>query len=247
MLYPIELLAPAGASFILRRIADKRGTKRRPNAGRALLRRVVALRVSQLNEIFSPQQSHHSIQRRRPMLHRPMQIRPKRLDIHRDRKTLLRPRQIHQCRSNHTIQHRMRMIQRSRSPHQPMQQLLILMKRKKQRPIPQKNIDIAGKPCRSIIRSQMQIKIQVDPKLLQFLRLHHPRITLRSKNRRPSRIQRSQCMHQRRILLRLRKMVEVIRIFTQINKVWCRRVSRVRRPRHDKDRIFRRTLNRPFS
>ncbi|MCU1320635.1 MAG: hypothetical protein JWM43_284 [Acidobacteriaceae bacterium] len=185
------------------------------------------------------------------MLRSRIRIRPNRLDVKSDAETLLRTSQIDQRRPNHAVQHGMRMIERCSTPGQPMQELLVLMERRKQRPLSQQKIDIAGESREriggSVRRSELKIQIQVLAEIAQLILGERPCVALSRKHRRASRIQSPQRMHQRRELLSLWQMIEVVRILAEINEPGRRlRSGSIGGPWNYKDGIVGSALYGPF-
>jgi hypothetical protein len=198
------------------------------------------------HQILSPQQSNNAIQRRRPICLSRMRIMPQRLHVQADRKALLRPRQVNQRRPQHTIEHRIRMIQRLRQPAQTMQQLLMLVQRSKDRTLPPNNIDIALETSRRLLRNQLKVEPQAIQLISILSRIERPRIALRRKHSRARRIQRPQRMHQRRKVLHLRQMIQIVGILTQVDKPSIARRIRWIRPGNYQHRIVGASFDGPL-
>jgi len=168
-----------------------------------------------------------------------------RLDVQADRKTLVWNSNVDECGPQHTVEHRVRMVKRRCLAREPVEKLLVLVKRGEGRPLTPQDIDIAREPRRSVLRNL--VKFEAKPfKLFPFrFGVQRPRIALRREDDRSGCIQGAERVHQGRVKLGLRQMVEIVRIFTQIDEMAVG-IGRIG-PGDDQYRIVRGAFNGPLA
>ena len=129
-------------------------------------------------------------------------------------------------------------------PGQAMQHLLLLMIGGEDRSLAPENVDVAAESGRGLVDDH----VQVQAKCVELLCVERPRVALRGEDRRTRGVERAQGMHQGRIVLGFGEVVEIVRIFAEIDEAavargigWDQTMERQAR---DRLRNIRQTIQR---
>ena len=136
------------------------------------------------------------------------------LYVKADGEALLWARKIDQRRAYYAVEHGKGMVQRRRVSRKTVHHLLHLMIGGEERSLAPNNVDIAAEASRGIVGSYVEILAEV----VELLCIERPRIALGSEDGRSGGVERAQSMHQRRMLFNFREMVEIVRVFAQIDE-----------------------------
>ena len=123
-----------------------------------------------------------------------------------------------------------------------VQHLLLHVKRCEERALAPEEVDVAAESGRGFVGADVEVHAQ----RVEFLCVERPRVALRGEDGRPRRVERAQGLHQRRVVLGLGQMVEIVGILAQVDESSIAGTVRRVRPRHDKDRIVCGTFGGPF-
>jgi hypothetical protein len=121
-----------------------------------------------------------------------------------------------------------------------MEHLLLLVEGGEDKAFAPEEVDVAAEAHGSLVSED----VEFQAKGFELLLVERPGVTFGGEDGRTGSVERTQGMEQRRMLLDLGKMIEVVGVFTQINEV----AAGVRgiRPGNDEDGIVCGTFNGPF-
>ena len=156
------------------------------------------------------------------------------LYIKADGEALLRAGKINQRWTDYAVEHGKGMIQRRRVSHETVHHLLHLMVGGKERSLAPNNVDIAAETGGGVVGSYVEILAEV----IERFWVKRPRITLGGEDGRPGGVESAQSMHQRRMLFNFGKVVEIVRVFAQIDETAIARKIGGVRPGNDEHRII---------
>ena len=80
------------------------------------------------------------------------------LDVQADREALVRNGNVNQRGSQNAVEHRIRMVERSRLTREPVEKLLVLVERSECRPLAPENVDIAREAYRGVLRNLVKLQ-----------------------------------------------------------------------------------------
>ena len=171
----------------------------------------------QLSErrISAAKQRDDRLKRRGPVLLRRLPIMSESFDVEAQREALLRASKIDKRRPEHAVEHGVGLVDRLSPASKSMEQLLLLVEGTEDGALSPQNIDVA----REAIRGLLDEDIQIQAKVLELILIERPRIALRGKDRGARSIECPQRMHQRRMLFDLSKVIEVVGILAQVDKM----------------------------
>ena len=167
------------------------------------------------SEVLTSQNADDGPQRCGPVLISVDCIVAESLDIEAQGEALLRASEIDECGTQHAVEHRVGMVERDSATGESVEQLLLLVERGEEGALPPQDVDVAGEAGRRVLGEDIEIELEV----LEFVAVERPCIALRGEDGRARRVEGAQGMHQRRMLLGLGKMVEVVGVRSQIDEV----------------------------
>jgi len=161
---------------------------------------------------------------RGPVVLRGMSVMAERLDVKTDRVALLWTGEINEGRPKDEFEHSVGMVERGGAVGDAVQKLFVAVARDKKGAVARKKIDVAGEGDGSLLRSMVQVEMQMSELALRIGIVgtpdnNWPGIALDGEEGRALRVKRAECMEERRMLGRLGEMVKVVGILTEVDEL----------------------------